>query len=236
VLTRAHAPDWQAIDTVLLDMDGTLLDLGFDDHFWNQLLPRRVAERRGVPLAEAERLMRPIFERTHGTLDWYCIDYWSRTLALDIAALKRAARHHIAWLPQARAFLGRLRATGRRLALVTNAHPEILAIKDAQLGVRRHFDAVYSSHDLGEPKECAGFWPRLARREPFDPRRTLYADDSPAVLSAARAHGIGWVYAIRRPIHRAPPRAVADFASVESVYELAAGLAPRTALDQPAGV
>ncbi|MFV8760570.1 GMP/IMP nucleotidase, partial [Yersinia enterocolitica] len=26
--------NWQEIDTVLLDMDGTLLDLEFDSHFW----------------------------------------------------------------------------------------------------------------------------------------------------------------------------------------------------------
>ncbi len=72
-------------------MDGTLLDLGFDCRFWAVTLLRRVAERCGVSIDEAERLMRPIFERTRGTLDWYCIEYWSRELALDIAAMKRAA-------------------------------------------------------------------------------------------------------------------------------------------------
>ncbi len=231
----AHSPDWQSIETVLLDMDGTLLDLGFDQHFWEELLPRRFAESRGVTVDEAQRLMRPIFESTKGTLDWYCIDYWSRALAFDIAALKRAARHRIAWLPESRAFLAQLRATGRRLVLVTNAHPEILAIKDAQLGIRRRFDAVYTSFDFGEPKESDAFWPRLAQQEVFDAKRTLFADDSPAVLRAAQAHGIEWIYAVRRPVHRAPARVVADFPNVDSVYELAAGLTPLAARDQPAG-
>ena len=147
--------------------------------------------------------MKPIFEATHGTLDWYCIDYWSRALALDIAALKRAARHQIAWLPKAREFVAGLRASGRRVVLVTNAHPETLAIKDAHLGVRREFDAVYSSHELGEAKESAAFWPRLAAQEPFDTRRTLYVDDSLPVLRAARAHGIDMA------LCGAPARAVA---------------------------
>ena len=31
--------DWEHIDTVLLDMDGTLLDLHFDNYFWTQHLP-----------------------------------------------------------------------------------------------------------------------------------------------------------------------------------------------------
>lgn len=220
------SPDWQAIDTVLLDMDGTLLDLGFDKFFWEQHLPARFAESRGISLAEAQRLMDPIFESTKGTLDWYCIDYWSRALALDIAAIKRAVRHRAAWLPRSPAFLATLSASGRRMALVTNAHPEILAIKDAQLGVRRRFDAVYTSFTLGAPKESADFWPRLAEREGFDAKRTLFVDDSLPVLRAAKAHGIGWLYAIRRPVNLAPAREVAEFPAVDSVHELAVGLAP----------
>lgn len=228
-------PDWSSIDTVLLDMDGTLLDLGFDIHFWQEWVPRHYAESRRLPIDEARERMKPIFEATHGTLDWYCIDYWSRALSIDIAALKRAARHQIAWLPKAREFVACLRAAGRRVVLVTNAHPETLAIKDAHLGVRREFHAVYSSHDLGEAKENAAFWPRLAAQEPFDSRRTLYVDDSLPVLRAARAHGIEWLYAIRRPDSRAPARAIKDFPGVDLVHELAQGLAPRTLDSQPAG-
>lgn len=209
-------------------MDGTLLDLGYDKRFWEEHLPRRFAETRGVAVEEARRVMRPIFESTAGTLDWYCINYWSRALSVDITTLKRQTRHEIGWLPGARDFLARVRATGRRLALVTNAHPDILAIKDAQLGVRRRFDAIYTSHDFGVPKEDAAFWPRLAAREPFDPARTLFADDNAAVLGAARDHGIRWVYAVRRPVHGAPARVANGFAGVESVLELAQGLAPRT--------
>jgi len=224
VPTSANPPDWTAIDTVLLDMDGTLLDLGYDKRFWQEHLPRRFAESRGVTVEEAHRLMRPIFESTAGTLDWYCIDYWSRELSLDIAALKRATRHEIDWLPDARAFLDRVRASGRRLALVTNAHPEILAIKDAHLGIRRRFDAVYSSHEFGVPKENAGFWGRFAAREAFEPARTMFVDDNAAVLGAAREHGIRWLYAVHRPVQRAPVRAANGFAGVESVLELAKGL------------
>src|SRR5688572_6670841 len=33
--------DWNAVDTVLLDMDGTLLDLHFDNYFWLTHLPKR---------------------------------------------------------------------------------------------------------------------------------------------------------------------------------------------------
>lgn len=222
---RPIPPDWSAIDTVLLDMDGTLLDLGYDKRFWEGHLPRRFAQSRGITVDEAHGLMRPIFESTAGTLDWYCIDYWSRALDVDILALKRATRHEIDWLPDARDFLARLRSAKKRVALVTNAHPGILAIKDAHLGVSRHFDAVYSSHDFGDPKESAAFWPRFAERETFDPARTMFVDDNASVLAAAKAFGIGWLYAVRRPINRAPVRAANGFPGVESVLELAEGLA-----------
>lgn len=37
---------WQEIDTVLLDMDGTLIDLHFDNYFWQRLVPERWGQER----------------------------------------------------------------------------------------------------------------------------------------------------------------------------------------------
>ncbi len=34
-------PAWSRIDVVCLDMDGTVLDLRFDNRFWLEMLPRR---------------------------------------------------------------------------------------------------------------------------------------------------------------------------------------------------
>ena len=45
--------NWNDIDTVLLDMDGTLLDRHFDDHFWLDHVPKRYADRYGMPLGTA---------------------------------------------------------------------------------------------------------------------------------------------------------------------------------------
>ena len=42
--------DWDSIDTVLLDMDGTLLDLHFDNHFWLEFVPHKYAELKGIAL------------------------------------------------------------------------------------------------------------------------------------------------------------------------------------------
>ncbi len=211
---------WRDIETVLLDLDGTLLDLAFDNHFWRQRVPEAFARRRAITLAQARAELRPRFAAREGTLDWYCIEYWSRELELDIRALKQEAAHQIRWLPGAREFLGRVRALGKRLVLITNAHPIALAIKDARTEVISYFDAGFSSHRFGAPKESAQFWRELAKVERFDPARSLFVDDSVHVLRAARAAGVGLIYAVRMPDSSCAASTHQEFPAVDAVAEL----------------
>jgi 5'-nucleotidase len=217
---RTAAIDWDAVDTALLDMDGTLLDLRFDNWFWLEHVPAIWARMRGVAAEAAHAELAPRFAAARGTLEWYCIDHWSRELELDIRALKRGVRAQVAWLAGAEQFLARLAALGKRRVLVTNAHPETLAIKDAHAALAGQLDAAYSTHAFGAPKEAAAFWPRLHAVERFDPARTLLVDDSLPVLGAARGFHIRWLRAIRRPDSGQPPRDTGEFVGVDSVAEL----------------
>ncbi len=221
-LTPAERPDWPAIDTVLLDLDGTLLDLGFDNHFWLEVIPAAYAAANGISLDHARVHLTPRFRACEGTLSWYCIEYWSRELGLDVAALKRDQSQRVSWLPGAQEFLRTLRERGKRLVLLTNAHPEALRIKDERTGVTGFMDAVFSSHTFGAPKEDPRFWQGVQVAEPFNPERTLFVDDSPAVLRAARAAGIRWIYAVRRPDMSSAERQHDAFWSVDSVLRLVA--------------
>ncbi len=211
---------WRQIDTVLLDLDGTLLDLAFDSHFWGQQVPAAWARRREITLEQAQIALRPRFAAREGTLDWYCIEFWSRELELDIRALKQDLAHGIRWLPGAREFLQRVRALRKRLVLITNAHPATLAIKDECTDVTSFFDARFSSHVFGAPKEHPRFWSELAKVETFDPARSLFVDDSLSVLRAARAAGIGLIYAVQKPDSSGAARTQQEFPSVDSVAEL----------------
>src|SRR3954467_1091691 len=147
------APDWRDIDTVCLDLDGTLLDQAYDNHIWRDLVPQRFALARSMEMHAREAGIQRRFAERSGTLDWYCIEYWSRSLGVDIGALHREVRSHVAWLPGAREFLERMRATGKRLLLLTNSHPVALAVKHEQTGVLDYLDASVSSHEFGHPKE-----------------------------------------------------------------------------------
>jgi HAD superfamily hydrolase (TIGR01509 family) len=213
-------PRWEAIDTVLLDMDGTLLDLQFDNYFWLELVPQRYAARHGLSLEAARTVLAPMFAARQGTLDWYCTDFWTRELSIDIAGMKHEVREHVRFLPGAEEFLCALRKMRVRVALVTNAHRDSLKVKAAQTGLLNYFDAVFSSHSFGVPKEHPDFWRQLQVVLQFDPARTLFVDDSHSVLTAARNHGIAHIFAISKPDSGAQRRSVTGFASVEAVSQL----------------
>ena len=218
-----HAPDWSAVRTVCLDMDGTVLDLHFDNLFWLDALPRRWGERHGVPVERAIPELRARVDARRGTLEWYCIDHWSAELDFDIAALKFEMREHIRYLPGALEFLDRVCALDKRLLLTTNAHPISLGVKNRVAGLERHFDELVSSHEFGVPKEQAQFWERLARSHDVDPASTLFVDDSAAVLEAARRAGVGQIYQVLLPDSTQPLRSpLPGFASIRGLGNLVA--------------
>ena len=206
----APAPDWSRVDTVCLDMDGTVLDHRFDNRLWLDELPRRWGERHGVDPATAKRLLTQKFDATRGTLEYYCVDHWSAQLDFDIEALKHELSADIRYLDGAAEFLDLLRGCGKRVLLATNAHPISLAVKDHYSGLGRHFDELVSSHGIGVPKEHPEFWPRLARSHGICVGRTLFADDNAAVLRAAVAAGLAWVFQVLQPDSTRPAHAPVD--------------------------
>jgi putative hydrolase of the HAD superfamily len=212
--------DWHRIDTVFLDMDGTLLDLYFDNHFWREHVPRRYAEYHGLDEPVARAHLNAHYERHAGTLNWYCVDFWTSELALDVAALKEEVAHLIAVRPDVPAFLQAMRASGRRVTMVTNAHPKSLDLKMRETGLDPYFDALISAHQIGMPKEHPDFWKGLQAVEQFDRNRTLFVDDSLPVLLSARAYGIGHLLAIRNPDSRQPNKQCGDFMAISSFAEV----------------
>ncbi|WP_333874272.1 GMP/IMP nucleotidase [Methylobacter sp.] len=216
--------DWKKIDTVLLDMDGTLLDLNFDNHFWKEFVPLKFAEKQGLSIEAAKLQLQPRFKSMEGKLEWYCLDYWSDVLELDIAGLKAEISGLISVLPHVTEFLEKAHRSPKKVYLVTNAHRRSLGLKMEKTCLQEFFDAIISSHDLGFPKEHADFWRLLQQRIPFEKQTTLLIDDSLAVLSSAKQFGIAHLISVSKPDSQLPIKEIAGYPAIEDFRELMAGL------------
>jgi len=218
-LTHKKLP-WQEIETVLLDMDGTLLDLNFDNHFWQVHVPLRYAETHNISVSQSQEILFPKFRSAEGTLDWYCVDYWSTQLGLDIQKLKKEVDHLIAIHPFVIDFLERVNKSGRRLLLVTNAHAKSLEIKLEQTQLNGFFHGIVVSHDMGCAKETFKFWERLQVIEPFQSLSTLLVDDSLPVLRAAYEYGIGHLRGVRKPDTQREAKDCGEFIAIDSFLDI----------------
>jgi 5'-nucleotidase len=216
--------DWKKINTVLLDMDGTLLDLNFDNHFWKEFVPLKFAELHGLSIAEAKQQLEPHFNSMEGKLEWYCLDYWSEALKLDIAGLKTEISGLIAVLPHVTEFLTKIQQSPKKVLLVTNAHRDSLNLKMEKTCLHTFFDDIISSHDVGFAKERPEFWQHLEQQHKFTKASTLLVDDSLAVLNAAKAFGIGHLLAVSKPDTQQARRIISDYPAIEDFRALMVGL------------
>ena len=222
--------DWTRVETVLLDMDGTLLDLRFDSQFWLHHLPACFADHHGLDAATAQARLDVLFRLSRQKLEYYCLDWWSDRTGLDIVGLKQDLIHLIRYRPSAREFLAAVRDSGRRAVIVTNAHRAGLALKHRHTGIIDLVDAVESAHDHRLPKEDAAFWSTVHNRLGFDPSTTLLVDDNMDALAAAERYGIRHLLAVAQPdsgaarLEDLPYPAVEDFALLQPIAPLLATL------------
>lgn len=204
----------------MLDMDGTLLDLAFDNYMWKELVPRRYAIENDMPYEDAKELLMSRYAAVQGDLNWYCLDHWCDRLGIDVVQLHHDVSHRIGYLPGALEFLRHLHALDVRVLLVTNADRDTLALKDAMTGLGDYFDGLHSSHDYGHAKESQRFWDALQDDVGFDPNTTLFVDDSQPVLESAHEYGVKMLVTVTQPDTTEPVREGSRFRGVRRVAEL----------------
>jgi len=211
---------WEDIETVLLDMDGTLLDLHFDNHFWLKHVPSCYAEKHGLTQDEADKHLMERYTEARGSLNWYCVDFWTRELALDIEKLKHDISEKISIRPEVIDFLSWLNKNNKRVVLVTNAHPASLNLKMDKTNLHVHFDKIINSHDIGKAKEHEGFWEELQAYESYDKRNTMLIDDNLEVLACAKQYGIEYCYGIEQPDSKGATIISENFVALKSFKEI----------------
>lgn len=212
--------NWDKIQNVLLDMDGTLLDLHYDNYFWREHLPVRYAQKHQIALDEARSTLFQRFDQVAGTIQWYCLDYWSDELEMDIPVLKEEVAHLIAVHPHVIDFLRAMRRTGKHIALVTNAHNGSLSLKMKHTRIGEYLDTVISSHQIGLAKEEPDFWLALQKRLPFKPESSLLIDDNTHVLQSAQQFGIAHLLTVKHPDSQRPAADSGDFTSIQSFLDI----------------
>jgi len=212
--------DWNQIETVFFDMDGTLLDLHFDNYFWLEHLPKRYTELKNTSPEETKERLHAMFDQHQGSLNWYCLDFWSAELGLDIVELKREVSSRISYRPNVQKFLKIIHDKGLDVAIVTNAHRDSVALKLELTDLGSYFDEIICSHDYNIPKESPAFWAALQKQRPFNVSKTAFFDDNDAVLRSAKAFGIPYLYSIAQPDSQKQARSECEFPLVHNFMAL----------------
>lgn len=211
---------WNDVDTVLLDMDGTLLDRYFDDYFWIDFVPSVYASKYSISISDARQQLLSRYRKEEKTLAWTDLDFWSKELDLDIPALKEQVHHLIAVLPYVEEFLKFLRKEEKRIYLVTNAHYKTLELKLRKTEISKYFDSIICAFDIGLPKEDTAFWPKLEKLIGFEKESTMLVDDNEDVLISAREYGMGHIIFKARPSSREGTRSSDHFTAIADFDEL----------------
>ena len=212
--------DWTQIDEILLDLDGTLLDLNFDLHFWLEYLPIIYSEKHKVRIEDAKNILQKILDAEIGTLNWYCLDFWRNKLDLDIVQLKRNVSHLIQVHPNVDEFLTQAKLINKKIYLVTNAHRKTIKLKMQATKIEHYFDDIISSHDFGFAKQEQHFWHELTRNIGLIKERAIFFDDSKDVLNAARKFNIGQIIAISKPSSKLDAKEVSGFINIENFSQV----------------
>jgi len=223
--TSHHVLNWDGIHDVLVDMDGTLLDRHFDNFFFEEELPRRYAAREGLSFeASRDRLM-TMYRSVEGELAWTDLHYWTGRVGIDVVGMHHELQHMIGFLPGAEAFLQAVRAKGKRIVVLTNAHHTGVAVKAAKTGLARYVDRIVDAFEVGYLKMRPEYWPACEQLVRFDPRHSLFIDDDESCLTAAKQYGIAAVIHSAKSSSQLPAMGSARFPSVDHLPVLLNGTA-----------
>lgn len=210
---------WNSIETFFLDMDGTLLDLAFDNFFWHEHLPKIYSESKKISFNAAKSEFESMYKKKENTMQWYSLRHWSEVLKIDLLSELLMTKNKIKTLPKAKGFLSLLKKNDIKVFLLTNCPRDMLHVKLSQTKLWGYFDEIVSSEDFNFPKESIDFWDVLNEKYEYNNDTTVFLDDSKNVIDFSLKHGLRNVFLISSPDSSKKDQDTFGYKSIKGVNE-----------------
>jgi putative hydrolase of the HAD superfamily len=169
------------IRVISFDLDGTITDASFVDSVWLEGIPRAYALKKGFSFEEAKRDVEREYNKVgRERLEWYDLDYWIKTLGLDVSS-KGVLNHfedRIRTFPEVPEVLAEIRDRGFRLIMITNARREFVDLELEKTSIGHYFERVFSStSDFGLIKKSVGLYQRVCNICKIAPQEMVHVGD-----------------------------------------------------------
>lgn len=163
---------------VSFDVVGTLLDSNFENYFWDTVIPRLYAEKRGIDFKKAKDYIQREYDQIgNKDIRWYHPSYWFERFDLDEDALSvlRSHTNKVSYYPETHSVLKKL-SQKYDLIVVSGSTREIIEIMIEK--VRHYFNYIFSPiSDRNEVKKTPQLFEMICKVLNTGPDRIAHVGD-----------------------------------------------------------